>query len=364
MKIACVREKFLEAISGIQGAVNPKTTLPILSNVLVEADGQMLTFTSTDLDIGIKYTIPVEVAEPGATTLPARRLFGIIRELPPGNVSLSVDSMHAAIISCSNAHFKILGMARDEFPKLPEFSEGHALELPQAVLKDMINKTAYAAAHEEARYVLGGVYLVVKANKGIMVATDGRRLAFVEKRIELPKGAEIETIIPTKTLGELVKHLGDNGVVTILLAKNQIAFKTANSLLISRLVEGKYPNYKQVIPDGLEQKIILNKEEFLSAVRRSSLIADHLSNSVKLKFLPNQLVISTNTPDVGESHESLDIPYNGKETDVSFNPALILDALRVIDTEEILLEVTDSANPGIIRTGSEFLYVIMPMKLV
>lgn len=363
MKITCPKERLQEAISQVQGAVSPKTTLPILSNVLLEAEGQTLTLTTTDLDIGIQYTIPVELSEPGSITLPAKRLFGIIRELPLGNVSLSVDSTNVAVITCGNAHFKIVGLSTEEFPKLPEFPESKVLNLPQVLLGEMINKTSYAISHDESRYVLNGLYLLLKSNKATMVATDGRRLAFIEKRIDLPKGAEVETIIPAKAVSELVKLLGEGTSVEIVLAKNQIAFKIPNCMLVSRLIEGRFPNYKQVIPDGLEQKISLNREELLSAVKRSALVTSDRSNSIKLNFMPKQLVISANTPDVGESRESLIISYEGKELDIAFNPNFVMDVLRNIDTEEVLLEVTDGANPGIIRTGQEFLYVLMPMRL-
>lgn len=363
MKITCPKERLLSAISNVQGAVSPRTTLPILANVLVEAEEGMLTLTATDLDIGIQYKIPVDVAEPGSTTLPAKRLFGIIRELPEGNVEMGVNSTHVAVITSGNAYFRVMGLSKEEFPKLPEFPESKTFELPQALLKEMINKTSYAMCHDESRYVLNGIYLLARSNKVIMVATDGRRLAFIEKHADLPKGTEIEAIIPSKTVQELVKLLGSEGVVSMALAKNQIAFKIPNCIFISRLVEGSYPNYKQVIPEGLEQKITLNKEEFLSAVKRSTLVANDRSNSIKLNFIPQRLIISANTPDVGESRESINIPYEGKEIEIAFNPNFIIDALRNLEDQDVLIEVTDGANPGIIRTGPGFLYVIMPMRL-
>lgn len=363
MKITCPRERLLIAISQIQGAVSPKTTLPILANVLLEAEAGILTVTATDLDVGIQYKISVEVAEPGSTTLPAKRLFGIIRELPEGDVEITVSPAHAAAITCGSAYFRIVGIGKEEFPKLPEFPEAKTYEFPQGLLKEMINKTAYSICHDESRYVLNGIYLTVKTNKLTMVATDGRRLAFIEKHVNLPKGAEMDMIIPAKTIQELVKLLGPEGIVNIVLAKNQIAFKFPNCILISRLIEGAYPNFRQVIPEGLEQKITINREELLSAVKRSALITNDRSNSIKLNFMPQRLVISANTPDVGESRENINIPYEGKDIEVAFNPNYIVDVLKSIEDQEIMLEVTDSVNPGIIRTGPEFLYVIMPMRL-
>lgn len=362
MKITCPKERLLVAISNVQGAVSPRTTLPILANVLVEAEEGILTFTATDLDIGIQYKIPADIAEPGSTTMPAKRLFGIIRELPEGNVEMGVNSTNVAMITCGSAYFRIVGLGREEFPRLPEFPDAKTFELPQSLLKEMINKTSYAVCHDESRQVLNGVYLSAKSNRVVMVATDGRRLAFIEKHTDLTKGTEIEVIIPSKTVQELVKLLGSDGVMSIALAKNQVAFRLPNCMLISRLLEGSYPNYKQVIPQGLEQKITLNRDEFLSAVKRSALISDR-SNSIKLNFIPQRLIINANTPDIGESRESINIPYEGKEIEVAFNPNFIIDVLRVLEDTEILLEVTDGANPGIIRTGPEFLYVIMPVKL-
>lgn len=363
MKITCQKERLLVAVSQIQGAVSPNTTLPILANVLLEAEEGMLKLTATDLDIGIQYKIQVDISEPGSSTLPAKRLFGIVREMPEGNVEIGVNSTHVAVITCGSAYFRIVGLGREEFPKVPEFPTTQTFEMPQALLKEMINKTSYAMCHDESRYTLNGIYLLAKSNKIIMVATDGRRLAFIEKHAELPKGEEIEAIIPSKTVQELVKLLGSEGVVNIGLAKNQIAFRFSNCVVISRLIEGTYPNYKQVIPQGLEQKITLNKDEFLSAVKRSTLIISDRTNSIKLNFFPQHLIISANTPDVGESKESISIPYEGKEVEAAFNPIFIIDALRNLEDQEILFEVTDSANPGIIRTGSEYLYVIMPMKI-
>jgi len=363
MKITCSKEKLLLAVSKVQGAVSPRTTLPILSNVLLEVDENTLTLTTTDLDIAMRYTIPVEFAEPGSTTIPAKRLFGIIRELPQGNVNLSVDDTHVAVITCGKAYFKIVGMSRDEFPKLPQFAEGNVVQIPQSLLKEMLTKTSYAVSHDESRYVLNGIYFLLKANKAVMAATDGRRLALIEKSISLPKADTMEVILPSKAVQELVKLLEEDGSVGIALTKNQISFKILNCILLSRLIEGRFPNYKQVIPAGLEQKIVLPKEELLSAIKRSLLVTNDRSSSIKLNFAAGQLVITANTPDIGESHESLDIPYKGKEIDIAFNPVFIMDALRNIDTEEVIFEATDGENPGILRTEREFLYVLMPMRL-
>lgn len=363
MKISCPRERLLVAISQVQGAVSPKTTLPILANVALTVKGKKLTLTTTDLDIGIEYTIPVTVSEPGTSTLPAKRLFGIIRELPEGDVQIEVSTSHVATITCGSVKFKVVGLSSEEFPKLPEFPEREAVKIPQIVLEDMLSKTAYAVSRDESRYVLNGLYLSMKSNKATIVATDGRRLAFIEKTIDLPKGMETEVIIPSKTVSELLKLLEEEGEVGVVLAKNQILFRLANCKLVSRLIEGHFPNYKQVIPKGLEQKINLNREELLAAIRRSNLIISDRSNSIRLNFSAKSLLITANAPDVGESRERLDVAYKGKEIEIAFNPSYVLDVLKNLDDQEILLEVTDGANPGIIRSGPEFLYVLMPMRL-
>lgn len=363
MKITCPKQRLLEAISQVQGAVSPKTTLPILANVYLRADKNLLSFITTDLDIGIEYSIEVEVSEPGTTTLPARRLFGIIRELPEGDVNIEVNSSNIAFITCGSVNYKVVGLAGDEFPKLPAFPKENCVEIPQSLLKEIITKTQYAVSRDESRYVLNGLYLIMKSNKIIMVATDGRRLAHIEKTIDLPKGMEIEAIIPSKTVTELLKLLDEEMNVRIVLAKNQILFKLPSCKLVSRLIEGRFPNYKQVIPKSLEKKINLSRQELLSGIKRSILITNDRSNSIKLNFSKNNLTISANTPDVGESRESLDIAYKGKDIEIALNPSYVVDVLKNVDDEEVLLEITDGANPGIIRSGSEFLYVIMPMRL-
>ena len=363
MKITCPREKLLAAMSHIQGAVSPRTTLPILANVLLEAEKDTLILTATDLDIGIQYRIPVTVSKSGATTLPGRRLFGITKELPEDSIEIEVSPNNVTAITCGSAYFRVVGLSREEFPKLPEFPKAKTFELPQILLREMITKTSYAMCRDESRYVLNGIYLIIKANKVIMVATDGRRLAFIEKHVDLPKDTDIEAIIPAKAVQELTKLLEAEGTVNVALAKNQIAFKLPNCILISRLIEGNFPNYKQVIPKGLEQKISINKNELLAAVKRSTLITNERSNSIKLNLGSQRLVISANTPDVGESRESINIPYEGKEIEIAFNPLFVIDVLRNLEDQEIILEITDGVNPGIIRNGPEFLYVIMPMRL-
>lgn len=363
MKITCPKERLLNAISQVQGAVSPRTTLPILSNVLLEAEGKNLTLTTTDLDIGIQISIPVEVEESGSTTVPAKRLFGIIRELYSGTVNISVNSNNITVITCGNARFKIVGLGKEEFPKLPEFPDDKGIEIPQVLLKEMINKTSYAVSNDESRYVLNGIYFLVKSKKAIMVATDGRRLAMIEKHVGLAKGVNMEVIVPSKTVAQLVKVLGDEGSVEIVLTKNQIAFKIPGCILISRLIEGRFPNYNQVIPEKLDQKVNLSREELLSAVRRSSLVTSDRSNSVRFNFVPNQLIISANAPDVGEARENIDIAYKGQEIDIAFNPRFVIDVLKNLDVDDVFVELTDGANPGVIRTGPDFLYVLMPMRL-
>jgi len=363
MKFNCPKQRLLSAISQVQGAVSPKTTLPILANVALTVEGKNLSLTTTDLDIGIRYTIPVEVTESGTTTLPARRLFSIIRELPDGEVQMEVNAAHLAKITCNSVNFKVVGLGADEFPKLPEFPEKGAVEIPQILLKEMISKTSYAASRDESRYVLNGLYMLMKSNKCLIVATDGRRLAYIEKAVDLPKGVESEVIIPSKTVNELEKILTEEGTVGVVLAKNQVLFQLPNCRLVSRLIEGHFPNYKQVIPKGLDQRVSLNREEFMAAIRRSNLITSDRSSSIKLNFAPNNLVITANTPEIGESRESLDIPYKGKEVEIAFNPNFILDVLKNLSDPEILLELGDGTSPGIIRSGAEFLYVIMPMRL-
>ena len=363
MKFTISKQSFLDALQQVQHVVSTRTTLPILSNVLIEAKGSELKLTTTDLDVGVSGTVMADVEKEGATTLPAKRLVSIIRELPAENVEITVDSKNYASIKSGPSFFKIIGLGEDEFPPLPKFEEAKEYMMSQEVLLDSLKKTSYAISNDETRYVLNGIYTSFKDGKITLVATDGRRLAMVENDLEFPSSHEADVIIPSKAVAELQRLLTDKGDVIIRLADSQVAFEINGSHLVSKLIEGNYPNYRQVIPNNTSERIQIGREAFLETVRRVSLIASDKSNSVKLAFGANSIDVMANTQDVGESSERIDVTYSGAEFAIAFNPEFLMAPLKNLDTQDVYLDLIDEMSPGVIRIDGTFLYVIMPMRV-
>ncbi len=363
MKFTITKEDFLEGLQQVQHVVSSRTTLPILSNVLLEADGNSLRLTTTDLDVGVTGSVKAKVKQSGATTLPARRLAGIVRELPVNEVSVEVDSKNAASIRSGPSFFKILGLAKDEFPPLATFEDANEYKISQGVLKDGLRMTSYAISTDETRYVLNGIFCSFKGGALTLVATDGRRLAMVENDIEFPESRETEVIIPTKAINELQRLLTDKGDVKISISESQVAFELNDNLLVSKLIEGNYPNYRQVIPEETKERIVLERETFLSTVNRISLLANEKSNSVKCIFGENKIDVTANSPEVGEASETMDVAYKGPQFSIAFNPDFLMAPLRNLDTDEVYLDLIDEMSPGVLKTEGSFLYVLMPMRV-
>jgi DNA polymerase-3 subunit beta len=283
--------------------------------------------------------------------------------VPASEIEIEVDDRNAASIRCGSSFYKIMGLPEEEFPRFPEFGAGKALKIEQSVLRDMLKKTAYAVSNDETRYVLNGVFMGLKADKLTVVATDGRRLALIEHDIEIPKGSEAELILPTKAVNELERLLADKGDAKLSIGENQILFEMDGTTLASKLIEGTYPNFRQVIPSETKERITLERELLLSALHRASILASEKSQSVKLNFAKNTLTITATTPEVGEAKETLSINYKGKDLTIAFNPQYMMDPLRSLDADEVFVELTDELSPGVIKVNAPFLYVLMPMRL-
>ncbi len=368
MKIVIAKDQFINGLQAVQNIVGTRSTLPILSNVLIRAEEGRLELTATDLDVSVVCSVDAKVEKAGATTLPVKRLFSLIRELPVAEIELSVDDKNICSVQAGASYYKIHGLPAEEFPPLPRFKDNRKFSLPQEKLKEMIRKTSYAISTDEARYVLNGIFTSLKKEKLTMVATDGRRLALVEEDISQSKEDGAEFIIPAKVVGELNRLLQAKGEVEIRLNENQVAFTlTAEKghpvLLCSKLVEGNYPNYRQVIPTETKERIALAREELLQALRRAELMTSDKANSVKLTFSKNNLTIAANTPEVGEGRESIAINYKGPEITVAFNPSYMMDPLKVLTADEVYIELRDEMSPGVLKTNSPFLYVLMPMRI-
>ena len=361
-KFRVTKEKILDGLQRVQNLVSTRTTLPILSNVLVRAGSNGLSLTTTDLDVAVQCVVEAEVSKPGSITLPARKLFAILRELAAADIEVEVDDKNAATIRCGSSFYKIMGLPEEEFPRFPQ-PEGKSLKVEQVALRDMLKKTAYAASTDETRYVLNGVFMSFKADKLTVVATDGRRLALVEREMEVPKGAEAELILPTKAVTELQRLLGDKGDVKLAIGENQMLISFDGTTLSSKLIEGTYPNFRQVIPTEAKERISLEREVLLAALHRASILTSEKQQSVKLSFGKNSLTITATSPEVGEAKETLSINYKGKEINIAFNPQYIMDPLRNLDADEVFIELTDELSPGVLKVNEPFLYVLMPMRL-
>src|SRR6202521_224336 len=360
MKFSATKEKLLEGLQQVQNVVSTRTTLPILSNVLLQAKGNEVHLTTTDLDVGVRGSFEANVEKEGATTLPARRLFTIIRELPSSEVQFEVDGKNAASIRSGQSFFKILGLPEEEFPPLPKFDSAKVITIRQKDLRDGLRKTSYAISTDETRYVLNGLLFSLKENKLTLVATDGRRLAMVDIELEFPRSHEADIIVPTKAVTQLQRLLTDDGEVKVSMGSVQIAFDLNNTLLVSKLLEGNYPNYRQVIPSEAKERVPLERETFLTAVRPGSPLAG--GKSAELIFVERNIDIVANTPEVGEAKESLTVMYNGREFSIAFNPEFLMATLRNLSEEEIYLDLIDEMSPGVIKIAGAFLCVLMPMR--
>jgi DNA polymerase-3 subunit beta len=373
MKFKINRDHFAYGLAQVLNVVGSKATMPILSNVLIEAEKDQVSLTTTNLDLGIRCKITAEVKEPGAVTLPVKRLASIVRELPNVDVTIDAAPNHQVKLSSGGSNFRIMGIGKEEFPPLPEFGDEKAYTLEQAELTNMLRSVAYAQSTDETRYILNGVYLNFRDGKFSLVATDGRRLALIAKEMDVPAESAGAIILPAKTVSELA-HLLDKGEkVKINFNDRRCAFQIATNkdtnglvdsiYLYSKVVEGNYPNYQQVIPKETHQRIKLERELFLQCVHRAALVCSEKANSVKLKLTSNLLEITAQSPDFGEAHESMAINYSGPDLQVAFNPAFLIDPLKALTKDEVFFEVKDEVSPGVFKTLESFVCVIMPVRL-
>ncbi|MES2691858.1 MAG: DNA polymerase III subunit beta [Verrucomicrobiota bacterium] len=373
MKFKINRDHFANGLAQVLNVVGSKATMPILSNVLIEAEKDQISLTTTNLDLGIRCKIKAEVKETGAVTLPVKRLAGIVRELPNVDVTFDASPNHQVKLTSGGSTFRIMGIGKEEFPPLPEFGEEKAYSLEQGELVSMLKSVAYAQSTDETRYILNGVYFNFKDGKLSLVATDGRRLALISKEMEVPAESAGAIILPAKTVGELTRLLDKGEKVKINFNERRAAFQIATDkdtsglvdsvYLYSKVVEGNYPNYQQVIPKETHQRIKLERELFLNCVHRAALVCSEKANSVKIKLSSNLLELTAQSPDFGEAHESMAIGYSGPDLQVAFNPTFLMDPLKALSKDEVFFEVKDEVSPGVFKTLESFVCVIMPVRL-
>jgi DNA polymerase-3 subunit beta len=368
MNLTITKEQLLNGLQAVQNVVSSRTTLPILSNVLVRAEGNRLEFTATDLDVTVTCGVEATVAKPGSTTIPVKKLFSIARELSVGDIELEVDEKNVTAVPSGSSFYKIHGLAAEEFPPINQFKDDKKVTVAQDKFKGMLKKTSFAISTDEARYVLNGIFISLKEHKMTIVATDGRRLALTDEEVDISEKSQGEFIIPAKAVNELNRLLQDKGEVVIKYAENQAEFtlkdeKGFSVVIITKLIEGNYPNYRQVIPAEAKERISLPREEFLHALKRAEIMTSEKANSVKLTFGKNNLAITANSPEVGEARESMAVNYKGKEMSIAFNPKYMIDPLNALANDEVFIELIDELSPGVLKINGPFLYVVMPMRL-
>ncbi|TET44719.1 DNA polymerase III subunit beta [Candidatus Aerophobetes bacterium] len=363
MKINCQRQDFLEGVRVVQNALT-SITLPILSHILMTARGERVNLAATNLETTIQASFPSQVLEEGEICLPGNKLFQILRELPPLGVSLTTEDTKAAI-KCEKSLFHLLGLEAAEFPEIPKLEEGKEFTLAREKLKEMIQKTIFAASLDETRQNLNGVHLEIEEKEIKMVATDGRRLAFIrasEPSLEL---APVQIIIPLRALQQLLRVMEKGEEVRVGAGKSQIFFRMENILLISQLIEAKFPDYREVIPKEHKITIMADRNELLAASKRVALLAEEKSRLLKFKLKENLLSISAISPETGSAYEELMVKREGEgDIQIGFNSTYLLDVLKIIDSGEVSLELTDSVSPGVIRPAEskDYIYVIMPIR--
>ena len=364
MKVSFQRADILDAVQKVQSVVTTKTTLSILSNLMIETGEKEAILTGTDLQVGVRCKCPAKISEPGGSTIPARMFLSILREVPADSVDLSIDAKDVATITSGRSFFKLMGISKEEYPKLPDFSEEEAFTLDQKVLGAMLQKCVYAISREDSRYALMGLYFLLKEQELTLVATDGRRLSKISCPIKVDIKYKKDFIMPLKAVEELSRMLGSEGELKIFLAKNQVAFELEGTRLMSRLIDGSFPDYERVIPESSQEKIRVPRQELSSIVRMASLMTSDQSEMVRLRFEKDKLTVTSHSPEVGEARADMPVDHKGKQVEIGFNPIFVRDALSSMEEDEITLELTDSLSPGVIRGEGSFIHVIMPMRLL
>jgi len=372
MEITVSRAELLKELTMVQGVVERKTTIPILSNLLFEVTGDSLNLTATDLDLSLRTQCKAKVKKDGACTIPARKLFDYVKLLPDGELSLKLQENHWVQVKCGRSNTKMVGMARANFPAVPAFPEGMDLKLPSAILKKMIASTVFAISQEESRYTLNGALLVIKADSMTMVATDGHRLAHIENSAAKFQGVggENKTLVPRKAMVELITLLNETEEPFVHFAKDDstLFFKVGSRLLTSRQLTGQFPPYEAVLPRENNKSVTVDSGQLSAALQRVAQFSDVRSGAVRLKMEKDELRISASSQDSGESEDSIETKYSADPVTIGFNSIYLLDFLKASSTGNVMIEFKDSQSAGQMRPadaaeGYKYRYVVMPMRI-
>jgi len=371
MKFVISTQEFVFLVNKCLNVVGTKGTSPILSNILIEAFNDELILSATDLTVGVRCYTEAKILEEGATTLPAKKLGQLVRELTSINLEFSTNEKEITEILAGSSRFKLLGMHRKDFPNLPSMSDAIQIKASQSELKDMLHRTAFAVSREDNRYVLTGVNMHIANGIASFVGTDGKRLSRCHMPVNLDKSFTGSYIIPIKAVEEIVKNLNDEGDAVISLLPDKIGIEASQTMIVTKLLSGEYPDVTRIIPEQMEISVALHREELMTLLRQVALFVSDMQHSVRLSFTPGELRLSANTMDIGEGKVSMPVNYHGQRMDIAFNPNFFLDILRHCNSEAVQMGVTDAYNPGIITDAEQAvklstarsLFVLMPLRL-
>ncbi len=367
MHIRVEQDAFVDALGPVQGVVEAKKTLPILSHLLLEASPDGVWLFGTDLDVGLRRGFAAEVIRPGTVALSAKKLYEITRELPQAPVELHTDADLQVSIRCEKSSFRMKGLSRDEFPSLPDLKGDGEITLETRLFRDMVRKTLFAVSSDQTRYALTGVLVQVQPDEIRMVATDGHRLALVRTPRPAGSGGQtLDALVPKKAMVEAAKITRDEGNdVRFWLAENQLILQQESSTLVARLIDGQFPNYDQVIPAPGPRRIIIGREALHGALRRTSAIMGERTTATEFEFQPGRILVSCVNMDLGEAHEEIEAGYDGDALKVGFNARYILEFLAAVDAAEVALQIADPLSPALFRAAGDEAYgcVIMPMRI-
>jgi DNA polymerase III subunit beta len=371
MEITVSKFELLRELTATQGVVERKTTIPILSNYLFEAGGDKLSLTATDLDLSLRTSCNAKVKKEGSCTIPARKLHDYVKLLPDADITIKLLENHWVSIRCGRSNTKMVGMARSNFPGLPPFPNAGVVNVPAQVLRGMIAKTGFAIANEESRYTLNGALMVLKPESITMVATDGHRLAHIERGGEKFEGisGEMKTLIPKKAMDELKILLDSTDTDVIEFAKDEstLFFRIGPRLLTSRQLTGQFPNYEAVLPKDNSKSVSVDAQELSAAISRVAQFADERSRAVRLKLDKGEMKLSASSSETGESEDSIEISYNGESLTIGFNAQYIIDFLKAVGAGNVRLELKDAQSAGQLRPAEgeeyKYRYIVMPMRI-
>jgi len=375
MKFKVNKEHFATGLRQVANVVSSKPPMAVLNNVLIKAEDGRVMLTTTNFDLGIRCSIKAEVESDGEITLPVKKLLTIVNLMPQQEVTFESDDGQTARLKSGKYSNRFNGLKGEDFPPLPSFVDQHSYELPPQELLNMLRSVSYAQSTDENRYILNSVFFNFSDGKLTLVATDGKRMALIARDMKIDREDEGSIILPAKTVAELEKLLAQGKVAKISFNERQVAFdievgeeSAENGLvgsiyLVSKIVEGSYPNYKQVIPKEAEHRIKIDRELMLATVNRIAVMTNEKQNSVKLKMSENCLEISSRSAEIGESKEPIEVEYSGPEVQIGFNPDFLVSPLRNITKDEVFFEFKDEMSPGVFKTLDNFMCVVMPLRV-